>query len=110
MWWGERKRAAERAAVIGEILAAIESASMYTRNDGDMPRVVIQPSGWSGWLYSEENASRWLDKAFPGVLSLEQKTRALNYLESLVRQHHRDSQPKIKTANWMNRWRYDNHD
>lgn len=106
-FWGERKRAAERAAVTGEVLVAIETAALYTRNDGELPRVIVQPSGWTGFLYSEENASRWLNKAFPGSLTPQQKTRALNYLESLVRQHHMTSQPKTKTSNWVNRWKYD---
>ncbi|MBC4754934.1 MULTISPECIES: hypothetical protein [Klebsiella/Raoultella group] len=106
-FWGERKRAAERAAVTGEVLVAIETAALYTRNDSELPRVIVQPSGWTGFLYSEENASRWLDKAFPGALTPQQKTRALNYLESLVRQRHKDSQPKTKTSNWVNRWKYD---
>lgn len=103
-FWGERKRTAERAAVTGEVLVAIESASLFTRNDGDLPRMVVQPAGWSGFMYSEENVSRWLDRAFPGALTPEQKQRALNYMESLVRQHHRDSQPKARRESWVKRY------
>lgn len=85
MIWGARKRAAERAAVSGEVLVAIETASMFTRNSGELPRVVVQPAGWTGFIYSEENARRWLGNAFPGALTPQQKERALCYLESLVR-------------------------
>ncbi len=31
MWWGSKKAAAERAALTGEILAAIEGVAMYVR-------------------------------------------------------------------------------
>ncbi|HIE8960134.1 TPA: hypothetical protein ACXP5Z_002435 [Klebsiella pneumoniae] len=105
-FWRERKLAAARSAVTGEVLVAIETAALYTRNDGDLPRVIVQPAGWTGFFYNESNASRWLDKAFPGALTPQQKTRALNYLESLVRQHHMTSQPRARTSNWVNRWRY----
>ncbi|GJH97098.1 hypothetical protein ECZC10_49460 [Escherichia coli] len=49
MWWGSKKVAAERAALPGEILAAIEGVAMYTRHgDENNPRIVVQPVGWSG--------------------------------------------------------------
>ena len=57
MWWGSKKAAAERAALPGEILAAIEGVAMYVRHgDENTPRIVVQPVGWSGFIYSDDAA------------------------------------------------------
>ncbi|EIX1762579.1 hypothetical protein OP658_002902 [Cronobacter sakazakii] len=104
--WGAKKVAAEQAAIPAEVLAIIEGASLYTRPGTDnQARVIVQAEGWSGFMFSEESAERWLAKAFP-ELTEEQKTRAVNYLAALVRSHHRESQPERKRTNWVNRWRY----
>lgn len=102
--------AAERAALPGEVLAAIDSASMYVRHDNNLPRIIVQPEGWTGFIYSDDSAERWLNKAFPGQLNEQQKGSAVRYMAALVRNHHRESQPKRQRTNWMNRWRYDEID
>ncbi|MBY8670652.1 hypothetical protein [Escherichia coli] len=105
MRWGSKKVAAERAALPGEILAAIEGVAMYVRHgDENTPRIVVQPVGWSGFLYSDEAAEKWIRRAYP-ELTQYQIERAVNYLASLVRTHHRESRPERKRSNWMNSWR-----
>lgn len=104
--WGAKKVAAEQAAIPADVLALIESAAMYSRpGDENQPRIIVQPEGWSGFIFSPEAAGKWMAKAFP-ELTEEQQTRAANYLAALVRSHHRESQPVRKRTNWMNRWRY----
>lgn len=105
--WGSKKVAAEQAAIPADVLALIESAALYSRPGTDeQARIIVQPEGWSGFMFSEESAERWMARAFP-ELTAEQKNRAVNYLAALVRSHHRERQPKAKRTNWMNRWRYE---
>ena len=89
MWWGSKKAAAERAALPGEILAAIEGVAMYVRHgDENTPRIVVQPVGWSGFIYSDDVAEKWIRKAYP----------------ELKRSHYREQRPKQKRESWMNRY------
>ena len=104
MWWGSKKAAAERAPLPGEILAAIEGVAMYVRHgDENTPRIVVQPVGWSGFIYSDDAAEKWIRKAYP-ELKQYQIERAVNYLASLVRSHYREQHPKQKRESWMNRY------
>lgn len=104
MWWGSKKAAAERAALPGEILAAIEGVAMYVRHgDENTPRIVVQPVGWSGFIYSDDAAEKWIRKAYP-ELKQYQIERTVNYLASLVRSHYREQRPKQKRESWMNRY------
>lgn len=104
MGWGIKKVAAERAALSGEVLAAIEGAAMYTRHgDDESPRIIVQPAGYIGFIYSDEAAEKWVRRAFI-ELTPHQVERAVNYLASLVREHHREQQPKRQRNNWVNRW------
>ncbi|EOW0250680.1 TPA: hypothetical protein ME573_001799 [Klebsiella pneumoniae] len=104
MGWGIKKLAAERAALSGEVLAAIEGAAMYTRHgDAEAPRIIVQPAGYTGFIYSEEAAEKWVRRAFI-ELTPYQVERAVNYLASLVRSHYREQRPKQKRESWMNRY------
>ncbi|EFC4414093.1 MULTISPECIES: hypothetical protein [Enterobacterales] len=104
MIWGIKKVAAERAALSGEVLAAIEGAAMYVRHGNDeAPRVVVQPAGWSGFIYSDHAAEKWIRKAYP-ELTQHQIDRAVNYMASLVRTHYREQRPKPQRSSWMNRY------
>mgnify|MGYP004451817093 FL=1 len=104
MWWGSKKVAARSAALPGETLAAIEGVAMYTRHgDENNPRIVVQPVGWSGFLYSDEAAEKWIRRAYP-ELTQYQIERAVNYLASLVRSHHRDSRSEAQRERWMTRF------
>ncbi|PYA04147.1 hypothetical protein DMW43_15945 [Serratia marcescens] len=105
MGWGKKKVAAERAAIPDEILASIEGAQFYTRNgDNDAPRIIVQPEGFGGFIFSDDSVDKWLKRAFP-ELTPRQMERAANYLASLVRSHFRESRrSQEKAKNWVNGW------
>lgn len=55
---------------------------MYVRHgDENTPRIVVQPVGWSGFIYSDDAAEKWIRKAYP-ELKQYQIERAVNYLAS----------------------------
>lgn len=104
MWWGTKKVAAERAALSGEVLASIEGCAMYTRpGDDDAPRIIVQPAGYTGFIYSNEAAEKWVRRAFI-ELTPHQVDRAVNYLASLVREHHRSNTKTPRRDKWIDRF------
>lgn len=103
MGWGIKKVAAERAALSGEVLAAIEGAAMYTRHgNAEAPRIIVQPAGYTGFIYSEEAAEKWVRRAFIELTPYRGTRSQLSRL--LVREHHREHQPKRQRNSWVNRW------
>ena len=78
---------------------------MYPRNGEDsQPRIIVQPAGWTGFIFSDEAAEKWLKRAFP-ELTPQQIERAVNYLAALVRSQFReDRSGQGKSKNWVTGW------
>lgn len=96
---------AEQPAVLpADLLEAIEAATIYSRHDGEISRVIIQPAQMAGWIHSQEADARALKTAWP-ELTDAQLVRASRFIASRIASHlRRMDDGGDQKRNWVRNW------